>query len=249
MKKLKPTYIFGRHPVADFIERSPKDVKIIFVKNTIKDIDLSELRAAAGKHGIPFQTVSEKEIKRYVSDEVNHQGIVASIVWNFEYTNFREWLGKIDPESDMAVLILDHITDVHNFGAIIRSATAAGISAILVDGSNQAPANPTTFKTSAGTLGLVPIIQVGNITESIKQLQQNKFWVAGLDTRGKQSIWDIDMKGPMAFLIGSEGEAVSELALKNCDFHVNVPLAEGVESLNASVTSALVSFEWRRRLS
>ena len=112
---------------------------------------------------------------------------------------------------------------------------------------NQAPVNATVFKTSAGTAGRIPVIRIHDINQGLKDLKATGFSIVGLDGSAKQTLWETDLKRPLAFLIGSEGEGIHPSNLKRCDELINIPMEHDVESLNASVSAALVSYEWKRQ--
>jgi 23S rRNA (guanosine2251-2'-O)-methyltransferase len=141
--------------------------------------------------------------------------------------------------------------DVSNLGAIIRSATAAGVTAIIVAELNQAPVTSAVYKTSAGTVGRVPLIQVGNLNQIIERLKKASFWVVGLAMNevggGSTDLWQYSFDTPTAVVIGGEGDGIREKTAEHCDTILSIPMDHHVESLNASVTSALVCYEILRQ--
>src|SRR5699024_7423337 len=177
---------------------------------------------------------------------IKDQGIVA-LMSSVHYQEFEEWLDNKATDHYPAVLLQDEITDPHNVGAILRTAAAAGIEAVLVPKHRQAPINATVFKTSAGTAGRIPIVRVGNLNQSIMQLKDEGFWIAGLDMEGDKPLWELQVDRPLAFVIGSEGKGVRQKTLEHCDYTFSIPMHNRVESLNASVSAALVSYEWQRK--
>jgi 23S rRNA (guanosine2251-2'-O)-methyltransferase len=158
-------------------------------------------------------------------------------------------------------LVLDKVEDPQNFGAIVRSAGAAGVSAVFVANASQAPVNATVFKTSAGVITKVPIVQVANIADTLEKLKDAGFWNYGVDmnelseedkednpyAEGSKSIWDIEFDNNTALVVGAEGSGLSRIARENCDFLVHIPMQNNVESLNVSVSAALSMYEWRRQ--
>jgi 23S rRNA (guanosine2251-2'-O)-methyltransferase len=163
------------------------------------------------------------------------------------YQEFEEWMVKIQPDKHTAVLLLDEIEDPHNFGAILRTAAASGMSAVIVPKHRQAPVNATVFKTSAGTAGIIPIVRAVNLNQAILTLKDNSFWIAGLSMESDSNIWDQTYDVPMAFVVGNEGRGMRKKTGEHCDFLLNIPMFNGVESLNASVSASLVCYEWRRQ--
>lgn len=146
-----------------------------------------------------------------------------------------------------AVIVLDHVEDPHNVGAVARSARAAGISGMLVSSRRAAPLSATAFKASAGSLEHIPLAVVTSIPEALSRLKDTGLWVVGLDAGGDQSLFGLDLlTEPVAIVLGSEGSGLSELARKRCDVVAKIPMASDTESLNASVASALAAFEIMR---
>lgn len=237
--------IFGKNPIEEILVSRPDLVVRVYAKDTVGEVELSELLPYLKKKKVPFVKVPEKKIHQLVGD-VSHQGFVAEIK-EFPMLDLYEVLETIDMDANPAFLVLDEIQDPHNYGAIIRSAAAAGVSGIIVSKNNQASITGTVFKTSAGALMQVPMIQVSNISNTLERLKEKGFWIAGLAGEGDVSFWKQDLKGPMAFVVGNEGRGLRDLTKRRCDYLLHIPMEEGVESLNASVSAALITYEWRRQ--
>ncbi len=238
-------YIYGMKPAKEILENEPERVDKIFVRNNLSDQQLHTIYNRASDHRIPVTKVPESKLVDLVG-KVNHQGIVAGIS-EVEYLEFEEWLEQLEPDNQTAVLCLDEIEDPHNFGAILRTAAAAGINAVIVPKHRQAPVNATVFKTSAGTAGRIPIVRAVNLNQAILSLKDNRFWIAGLEQNAETNLWDQKFDTPMAFVIGNEGRGIRKKTGEHCDFLLSLPMANNVESLNASVSAALVCYEWRRQ--
>jgi 23S rRNA (guanosine2251-2'-O)-methyltransferase len=244
----KPLVIYGRHTVEELLNREPKKIKKIFIKDSAQQSLIQTIRERARQQKVILTLVPEKKINELVGDAVNHQGIVAECT-PFEYQSYEQWKQLAPKSNQEMILIIDHIQDVGNLGAIIRSATALGVSAIFVPDRNQAPITSAVYKTSAGTLGVIPIIQIGNINQLIERLKQDRFWIVGLDTQGEQSVYEYDFTDSIALVIGSEGEGIRAQTLKHCDSRIFIPMTHNVESLNASVSVAVVCAEALRQKS
>lgn len=148
---------------------------------------------------------------------------------------------------DAAVLVLDHIEDPHNVGAAARSALAAGVKGMVVSDRRAAPLSSTAFKAAAGALERLAVAIVGSIPEALSRLKDDGVWVVGLEAGGDQSLFDLDLlTEPVAIVVGSEGSGLAELTRKRCDVLASIPMALNTESLNASVSAALASFEIMR---
>ncbi|MBO6525315.1 MAG: 23S rRNA (guanosine(2251)-2'-O)-methyltransferase RlmB [Balneolaceae bacterium] len=245
MPKTENFFIYGRKPVEEALSARSKQIDKIFVKNSISSNSYKKIYETAFTNHIPLVTVPEAKILSLVG-RVNHQGFVA-LMSNITYSSFFDWIETQDLTKRVAVLLLDGIEDPHNLGAILRTAAAAGVNAVMVPTQNQAPVNATVFKTSAGTAGRIPIIRVHDTSQGFKDLKLAGFSIVGLDGLAENEIWEAEFENPIAFLIGNEGKGISKGLLKKCDQLIKFPMEHNVESLNASVSAALVSYEWKRR--
>lgn len=239
-------YIYGKNTVEESLLIEPERIDKIFVRDTMHDSQLQEIFEAASTHKIPISHVPGSKLFELVGN-VNDQGVVA-LKSAVSYQEFGEWLDTVDSSTNPCILLLDEIEDPGNLGAILRTAAAAGIAAVLVPKHRQAPINATVYKTSAGTAGRIPIVRVGNLNQSIMKLKDAGFWIAGLDAGGDKKLWEVEVDRPLAFVIGNEGSGIRQKTLEHCDYRVNIPMSNNVESLNASVSAALVCYEWRRKV-
>ena len=240
-------FIYGKKPIEEQLVSNPENIDKIFIKRNLKGSAVSTIITRASKNRIPVVEVPGQKLFDMVGN-VNDQGVVASVSMAM-YHEFEEWLDSITPAPDTAVLLLDEIEDPHNFGAILRTAAATGIDAIIVPKHRQAPVNAAVFKTSAGTAGRIPIVRTVNLNQAILKLKENSFWIAGLDQNADTPLWGQTFDVPMAFVIGNEGRGMRKKTGEHCDFLLSFPMQNGVESLNASVSAALVCYEWRRQKS
>ena len=252
MLKKGTFYIYGKKPIEEQLLQNPKNVMRVFVSDAVASTsqEFALLKQYSKEHNIPINSISKHKLKEYVGD-VNSQGIIALVKEAF-YTKYEDWLETYNPEEMTSVLILDRIEDTHNFGAILRTAAATGVSAVFVAKDHQAPINGTVFKTSAGALTRIPIIQVSNINQMIDRLKKMKFWTAAIDmedgTGRTESLFDQKFDTSMAFVLGSEGKGVAEKTRERCDFVISIPMENEVESLNVSVAGAIVMYEWKRQI-
>lgn len=221
--------VYGKN-VAKEILQKPKTIKKAYIYENFND---NEILEQLKKAGIPCKFLDKKALDDM--EEGNHQGIILEID-DYKYTFIDELLNK-----DI-VIILDHLEDPHNFGAIIRTCEAAGINSIIIPKDRSVKVNATVMKTSAGTLENVDICMVSNIVNAIKTLKDNGFWIIGTDMEGTD-FRKIDYKGKIAIVIGNEGKGLSRLTEENCDFIAKIPMYGTVNSLNASVAAALVIYE------
>jgi len=236
-------YVFGRQPVRELLHRSPERVSKLYVREHLNPATLQELYALCSQNKIPVTTVPGRKLMEMVG-KVNDQGIVA-LVSPVQYQDFDDWLDTIELQKTPQpfILLLDEIEDPNNFGAILRTAAASGADAVIIPKHRQSPVTPAVFKTSAGTAGLIPIMRVTNLNQTIIQLKDIGFWICGLDQNADRLYWQEDYNSPIALVIGSEGKGIRKKTLEHCDFTVRIPMKNDVESLNASVSAALLCYE------
>ena len=206
----------------------------VFGKNVAKEI----LNNPKIINKIKDNNIQTKLLTKHELDNIengNHQGIILDIK-DYNYCFLDKLLDK------NIIVILDHLEDPHNFGAIIRTCEAAGITSIIIPKDRSVKVNATVMKTSAGTLEKVNIAMVSNLTNAIKTLKDNGFWIIGTDMEGTD-YKKIDYTGKIALIIGNEGKGMSRLVAENCDFIAKIPMYGTVNSLNASVAAALVIYE------
>lgn len=223
--------VFGRN-VAEEVLSSNKKVEKIFLQDNFHDEDILKM---INKKKIDTKIVSKFEMDKKVNGL--HQGIILSIE-DYKYANIDDILNLENP----FVVILDHIEDPHNFGAIIRTCEAAGVDGIIIPNDRTVEVNGTVVKTSVGTTERVKIIRVTNIVKTMDLLKKNGFWIVGTDMNG-QDYTSIDYRGKTAIVCGNEGKGMSRLVEENCDFIASIPMYGTVNSLNASVATAIVVFE------
>lgn len=247
MNDFQNNYIYGRKPILEALQERPNEVEKIFIRTNIQPNSIMDITDLAKANSVPLSRVPDVKIQNLVG-RVNDQGVVA-LLSEIKYQNFFDWFENLDLSLNPMVLLLDGIEDPHNFGAILRTAAAAGVSAVLVPAHKQSPVNATVFKTSAGTAGRIPIIRIHDAQQAMKDLEIASFEIVALDDSGTKTIWEDTFDAPTAFLIGNEGRGIDNKILKNCNRVINIPMENRVESLNASVSTALVCYEWKRKRS
>lgn len=238
--------LFGRKPIEEALKNNPEKIDKVYIRDSAGG-GLHQIITLASDHRIPVQKVPGSKLNELVGP-VNDQGVVAQMS-AITYIEFEEWIDSVNTSENPSVLILDELEDVANFGAILRTAAASGMNAIIVPKHRQAPVNSTVYKTSAGTAGKVPIIRVVNINQTIAKLKNLGFWIVGLDQNAKTDLWKQDLIMPLGIIVGSEGKGIREKTLSHCDFTLKLPMAHQVESLNASVSAALICYEVVRQKS
>lgn len=224
--------VYGKNVAKDLL-LSDCTIKEIFLQDNFTDkfiFDLIKIKK------IPFKYLSKTQIND-LCDGLN-QGIILSIP-DYKYSN----LDSIFNNGDDIVVILDHLEDPHNLGAIIRTCEAAGIKSIILSKNRQVQVNATVMKTSAGTLQNMSIVSVSNIVNCIDILKDNGFWIVGTSLNDSVDYRSIDYSGKIAIVIGNEGAGISNLVAKKCDFLAKIPMYGKTNSLNASVAAGIMIYE------
>ncbi len=224
--------VYGRNVAKELLENG-KIVQKIILQDGFSD---KEINSLIEKRKVPVQYKSKKEIDRLASGV--HQGIILFIP-DYKYKDISDVL---DDEAKFFV-ILDHLEDPHNLGAIIRTCEAAKVDAIIMPKDRQAQVNSTVMKTSAGTLDNVNIVTVTNLVSTIDELKKNGFWIVGTALEDSVDYRSIDYSGKIALVIGNEGSGMSKLVKNACDFIAKIPMYGTTNSLNASVASGIMIYE------
>ena len=224
-------YVYGKNVVHEII-KNKKKIKSAFL---YKDFSDTKILDNLKYNGVKMKFLTKLELDHLVDG--NHQGIVIEID-NFEYCDIDELLVKKEP----LLIILDHLEDPHNFGAIIRTCEAAGVDGIIIPKNRSVDVNSTVMRTSVGALDNVKIAQVTNLKNTINYLMDKGFWIVGTDMDGT-NYQKIDYKGKIAIVTGSEGFGMSRIVKEACDFIATIPMKGSINSLNASVATALVVYE------
>ena len=222
-------YIYGKNVAMEALSQKGK-VRKAFVYKKFNDKELlNEIR----KQNIKISYLEKHELDKI--EDGNHQGIILDVM-DYEYASLDDVI-----EEDIIVM-LDHLEDPHNFGAIIRTCEAAGIKSIIIPKDRSVRVNSTVTKVSVGTIENVNIAMVNNLVNTLKELKDKGYWVIGTDMEGTD-YKKIDYSGKIVIVIGSEGKGLSRLVQENCDFIASIPMKGTVNSLNASVAAALVIYE------
>lgn len=236
--------IIGRNPVAEAVKAGREIDKIIVKKGEIEGSLLPIIKKARAA-GIPIIEADRHKLDA-LSDGGNHQGVVA-VCASHGYVSVDDILNSAREKGNTPfVIVLDKITDPHNLGSILRSANCAGADGVIIPKRGGVGLNETVAKTSAGAIEYVPVAKVTNVAQTIEKLKKEGLWIAGAEAGGSV-MYDTDLTGPIALVIGSEGEGISHLVKEKCDFLCEIPMYGDVNSLNASVAAAVMMYEVVRR--
>lgn len=224
--------VYGRNVAIELLNKDKKVSKVILQDG----FDDKNIISLIEKKNLPVTYRSKREIDNLAKGV--HQGIILSIP-DYRYKSIEDIL-----ENDLSfVVILDHIEDPHNFGAIIRTCEAAAVDAIIIPKDRQVQVNSTVMKTSAGTLDDVNIVSVVNLANAIEKLKEAGFWVVGTSLDTSLSYNDVDYNTKIALVIGNEGKGMSNIVGKSCDYIVKIPMYGKTNSLNASVAAGIMIYE------
>lgn len=241
-------YLYGGHSVKELLENHARVITRLYLRDSLEGHTLDGFRELAKRASVPVSVVGEKDIKRYVGGDVNDQGVIA-LVSEFPYADFDEFIESVDITSNPAIVIMDSLEDPHNVGAVIRTAAGLGASAVIIPSGRQVSVTQTVFRVSAGAASHIPIIQAGSLTRALNQLKKKGFWLGALAKSDKQedSLLSHSFTAPTAFIVGNEGRGVRASVIKDADFTLSIPISENIESYNASVSLAIVLWEWKRQ--
>ncbi len=231
------TLISGKNTVLEAIKAERKIERVFVQDGTNKD-----LQHMLRERDIAFDIVSKQDLGNLLPG--NHQGIVAEVA-DYELLTLEDALAK--PTERKLYVMLDSIEDPHNLGAILRSADAFNVDGVIIPKRRSAQVTATVAKVSTGAIEYVDVIQVTNLHQTIRKLKENGFWIVGTDMDTPQTIHDIDANANLCVVIGSEGKGMSRLIRDNCDYIVKIPMSGHVNSLNASVSAAIVLYEIYRK--
>jgi len=242
----KAERVFGLHAVHSLLQRNPTRVTVLLVLESRSDGRVSEILQLAGKANVPVRRVSRRELDELVPG-VSHQGVLAETggapgLGEKDLSGFLENL-----EKPVFLLILDGVQDPHNLGACLRSADAAGVDAVIVPRDRSAPLNSTVRKVACGAAESVPVVRVTNLARTLRVLKDAGVWVYGAAAEAESAIYEADLSGALALVLGGEGKGLRRLTREHCDGLIAIPMTGSLSSLNVSVATGVCLFEARRQ--
>jgi 23S rRNA (guanosine2251-2'-O)-methyltransferase len=237
-------WIAGINAVSAAVEHDAENVREVLIEAGAKNPRLIEIEAQARRKDIDVRRVATQALDGVVGN-LRHQGVVARYAAAKTYSE-GDLQGLVEAaEGKALVLVLDGVQDPHNLGACLRSAAAAGATAVIFPKDKAVQVNATVRKTSAGAADSIPVIPATNLSRTLRDLQQMGVWIYGLAGDADASFWSIDLRGNVALVLGGESDGLRRLTRENCDQLVKIPMPGGgdVESLNVSVASGVTLFE------
>jgi 23S rRNA (guanosine2251-2'-O)-methyltransferase len=221
---VKAEILYGFHPVYEALRAGRRTFHEIYISKQTHTKRIERIRSAAGRKKIPLKDANPAKLET-IGGAVSHQGVMASPF----------------------LLLLDHIVDPHNLGAIIRTALSAGVDGVIIPKDRSASPTPAVSKISSGALEYMRVAQVNNMVRFIKTLKGQDVWIAGLDQNAGRSIYRADLTGAIGLVVGGEEKGIRPLVKRNCDFLISIPQSGPVGSLNASVAAAIAMYESYRQ--
>lgn len=239
----KPENIYGLHTVHALLTHHPEHVLELFVLNSREDERLQAIIQLAKQFGLAVQAVSREKLDQMAANS-QHQGVVAR-ARSHTPLNENDLAQLLKSLKEPAfLLVLDNITDPHNLGACLRTAEAVGVHAVIAPRDKSAALTPVARKTASGAAEVLPFIQVTNLARTLKQLADEGVWCVGTAlTPEAKSIYDVDLKGSLAIVMGAEGAGMRRLTKEHCDTLTYIPMQGSVQSLNVSVATGIALYE------
>ena len=232
-------FVLGIHPVREALRAGRALEKVLIAKGAAGP-RLQEIIDLCRAQDVPVRFEPRETLDR-AAQGTAHQNVIA-------FGSARGYAELKDVITGAELLVvLDGVEDPHNFGAIIRTAHAAGANAVIVPERRAAPLTETVDRAAAGALEYLPVARVTNITQALERLKEHGFWIYGLDERGTELYDQVAYHSPTTIVLGGEGKGLHQNVQKHCDVLVRIPMAGAVSSLNVSVATGVVLFEWRRR--
>ncbi|MBF8722223.1 23S rRNA (guanosine(2251)-2'-O)-methyltransferase RlmB [Pseudomonas guariconensis] len=233
--------IYGVHAVQGLLQHHPKRVKQIWLSEGRSEPRVQALLELAAENRVPVGQAERRELDAWV--EGVHQGVVAEVspsqVWGEAMLD--EMLERA--EQPPLILVLDGVTDPHNLGACLRTADAAGATAVVIPKDKSATLTAVVRKVACGAAEVIPLVAVTNLARTLEKLQQRGLWIVGTAGEAEQELYQQDLTGPIAIVMGAEGKGMRRLTREHCDFLVKLPMAGSVSSLNVSVATGVCLFE------
>ena len=248
---MKGQLLFGYHAIAALLQHKPERLRLLQVQEGLREKHLTDLINQAKHHHISIESVKKATLDK-LSHNAVHQGVIAHcqaapVLDEVDLTQLLDDLEQAEPAQHPFLLFLDGVQDPHNLGACLRSALAAGVHAVVVPRDNSCGLTPIVHKVAVGAADIIPFVQVTNLSRCIKSLQQRGIWFVGAEMQGGKPLYDVDLTGPIAWVLGAEGRGLRENTKKHCDHLAYIPMSGAVESLNVSVATGICLFETRRQ--
>ena len=235
-----PKVLFGFHAVGVRLKTAPQSIVEIYFEPTRRDARMRQFVAKAQEAGVRLIEADALRIAK-LSGSHGHQGVAARVEPLPQVHSLDELLESLTEPA--LLLVLDGVTDPHNLGACLRVADGAGVHAVIAPKDHAVGVNATVAKVASGAAETVPYFMVTNLARTLNELKERNIWCIGTSDDAPKTLYEVDLKGPVALVLGAEGEGIRQLTRKTCDELVRLPMKGAVESLNVSVASGVCLYE------
>ena len=245
--------ILGRRATFEALKSGMPLARVLVYDGVERDQSIEDILKRSQRAGVRVEFLPKRKFEAACGDMEGHasQGVAAETP-PFPYVGVEEVVEQANVDAEQAqgralVVVCDHITDAGNLGAIVRSAESVGASGIVIPNARSAQVTAATYKTSTGAVAHIPVARVPNLKRSLQQLKDAGFWVVGATEHAEDLLWDTDMTGRIALVMGNEHDGISELVLKNCDLACKLPQEGSISSLNVAQAATVFMYEWLRQ--
>lgn len=239
----RPDRIYGLHAVKQILENSPDMILNAWIQQSLDSEAIRSIHDALNELGISIQSVQRSSLDK-MTNKQNHQGVMLEVRQTNKKTEHDlDDVLEQHKDNNPLYLVLDSVQDPHNLGACIRTADAAGVTAVIIPNDRAASINETVRKVASGAVESVLVISVVNLVRALKKIKDSGVWVVGTAGDAEQSIYELDLKIPTAIVMGGEGKGMRSSVQKECDYIASLPIHGQVESLNVSVAAGVVLYE------
>ena len=245
MTMSESNWVSGINAVLELLKQNPQSARRVLLKRSREDNRLNAVRNLAKANEIELVELDAKELYRVYSHV--HQGVAVELAQaerSPSQIGWEEFLAQLEGlDEPPLLLVLDGITDPHNLGACLRSADAAGVNAVIIPKDRAVGVNATVRRVAAGAADTVELFVVSNLSRALTQLKEQGVWLVGTDDKAGSGLYEQDLRGAVALVMGSEGRGLRRLTKEKCDFLINIPMAGAISSLNVSVATGVLLFE------
>lgn len=238
----KTEIIYGFHAVSSLLQTAPQSMVKLYVQQGRNDGRIHEILQLAETHNISYYYLTKKELDEKTAHQ-NHQGVVADVLSQQKTFSEHDLELLLQQHASPLFLILDGIQDPHNLGACLRTANAAGVTAVIIPKDKSVSLTSTVKKVASGAAEVTPLIQVTNLARTIRHLQEQGVWIYGFAEQATKSLFECQLSGPIALILGNEAKGLRHLTREHCDELLKIPMLGTVESLNVSVATGVALFE------
>lgn len=239
-----PKILFGFHAVTVRLKTAPQSIHEIYVDASRRDQRMRQFTARAQEAGVRLIDSDDERLHKLCGTH-RHQGVVAKVESVAQARSLDDLLDGLNEPP--LLLVLDGVTDPHNLGACLRVADGAGAHAVVAPKDHAVGINATVAKVASGAAETVPYFMVTNLARTLNELKERNIWIIGTSDDAPKTLYEVDLKGPVALVLGAEGAGMRQLTRKTCDELVNLPMRGAVESLNVSVASGVCLYEALRQ--